>query len=284
MSDDLEAAMLEMGVMEPVAPTVGDTPEVKESATENRNPDGTYKAKESAPSEPDTKADEASADAGESDKSDEQDKPDKKERQRNAQQRIGQLAAQRNAARAQVEALEAELRQYKPLEIDPNLEFEDPGRFTQASIKHALSEQRAEQNYAQAQQARQVQLKSSADLFYERVEAMRDEMPDFDQVFNDSVLISEVAVDFLADSEAGPRIAHHLGKNPSIAYRIANLNPVQQAVELTRLEAKFSSPPAKRTTQAPAPAPTIRAAASAGQFDPRTASIDDIAKQLYGKG
>lgn len=261
---------------EPLSDEVINAPPSDESATENRNPDGTYKA-QSEPAEPDATADEASADAGESDE-EQVDVPDKKERARNAQQRIGQLAAQRNAARAQVQALETELRQYRPQPIDPNLEFENPGEFTQATIKHAIGEQQNEQSYRQAQLAHQAQLKSSADLFYERVELMRDELPDFDQVFNNNnVAVSELAVDFLADSEAGPRIAYHLGKNPSLASKIANMPPVQQAIELTRLEAKLLKAPAKRTTNAPAPAKSIRAQ-STGTADPASMSYADYKK------
>jgi hypothetical protein len=287
MSDEsIAASLAEMGITDTAAPSAPPPEPVTESAVEDRNPDGTFKARESNEDDAlDDTATEAAADDGESESSEDQEKPpEPAPKPRNVSDRIGQLTAQRNEARAQVELLESRLRAYQPAEIDPNLEFEDPGKFTRETVKSALNEQRAQDDYQQVQAARQQHLKSSAEMFYERVETMRDELPDFDQVFNDRLPITDVAIEFLAESEVGPRIAHHLGKNPPLAQRIANLNPVQQAIELTRLEAKLSAAPAKRTTQAPKPASTIRAAASSGTFDPRTASIDDIARQIYGKG
>lgn len=285
MSDEsIAASLAEMGITGTDAPSAPPPEPVTESAVEDRNPDGTFKARESNDALDDT-ATEAAADAGESETSDEQEKsPEPAPKPRNVSDRIGQLTAQRNEARAQVEILESRLRSYQPQEIDPNLEFEDPGKFTRETVKAALNEQKAQDDFQQVQIAYERHLKSSSQMFYERVDEMRDELPDFDQVFNDRLPITDVAIELLTESEVGPRIAYHLGKNPSVAQRIADLNPVQQAIELTRLEAKLSAAPAKRTTKAPAPASTIRAAASSGTFDPRTASIDDIAKQIYGKG
>lgn len=251
---------------------------VTESAAKDRNPDGTFKARESDDALDDT-AKEAAAELGESETSDEQEKPpETAPKARNVSDRIGQLTAQRNEARAQVELLESRLRQYQPQEIDPNLEFEDPGQYTRETIKAALNEQKAQEDYNQAQLARERHLKSSADMFYERVESMRDELPDFDEVFNANLPITEVAIEFLAESEVGPRIAHHLGKNLSLAQRIASLNPVQQAIELTRLEAKLSAAPAKRTTQAPSPAKTIQSRSSTGAVDPAAMDYESYRK------
>lgn len=59
----------------------------------------------------------------------------------------------------------------------------------------------------------------------------------------------------IAESEAGPALLYHLGKNPDEAERLADLSPRRQIAELGKLEAKISLP-AKKTTNAPAPAST----------------------------
>lgn len=291
MNDDIESMVNAMGTGEPVSNEEQAAPQVTEesvdeSASRDRNPDGTFKASDKA--DPDEAEPEATAEDGESeDKSEEIVPPERQERRRNARQRIGELTAQRNEARTRAEMAERQLmalrERYQP--VDPNLEFEDPGKFQQESIRLALTERDAESTAQQRESALIQKRQADADMFHARLDEVRDEMPDFDQVFTDAVPISEVAAEFLAESENGPKVAYHLAKNIGQARRIAALDPVRQAIELTRLEAKLSSaPPAKRTTKAPRPAKPISAAGSAGTFDPASASVGDIAKQLgYGR-
>lgn len=289
MQDDIETVINEMadGEALPNLETEGTPPNVEsESVDRERNPDGTFKARESNEESDDEEAKEAGAEDGESDQSDEDEAPERNERRRSARQRIGELTAQRNEARTRAEMAERRLmelqRGYQP--VDPNLEFEDPAAFTQHAVRQALDERTAKETAEQREYARALEMQSAQEMFMARVDEMREELPDFDTVFNESVPITEIAVDFLAESEIGPRIAHHLGQNLGLARRIAALPPVKQAVELARLEAKLATPPAKRNTKAPKPAGRISGAGSSGTFDPQTASVDDIAKQLgYGR-
>lgn len=290
MQDDIETAMESMvdGEALPNPETDEATPKVgNESVERDRNPDGTFRARESDDDESDEEADEPTAEDGESDDEDgEEEAPQRSQRSRNARQRIGELTAQRNELRARAEMAERRLMELQQgrQEIDPNLEFEDPAAFTQQAVRQALTEQSAQQLAEQRQEARAMEFAAAQETFMARVDDAREAMPDFDEVFNENVPISEVAVDFLAESDKGPEVAYHLGKNLSLARRIAAMPPVKQAVELARLEAKLASPPARRQTKAPRPAGRISGAGSAGTFDPQTASVDDLAKQMgYGK-
>ena len=260
-------------------PNVEPDESVPESADQDRNPDGTYKARDAE--EPDEASDEATTDDGESDESGEQDEqPERRERNRNARQRIGELTAQRNEARVRAEMAERHLQQlqqqYAP--VDPNLEFEDPAQFTQQSINQAMDE-RAARETAQAREAARIEsARAAQEMFMARVEEARADMPDFDQVFNDSLPITEVGVDFLSESELGPQVAYHLGKNPNVARRIANMSPAKQGVELARIEAKLSAPPAKRTTKAPKPPRTI-----SGGSSPTSVAPEKMDNEAYRK-
>lgn len=270
---------------------------VEESAPEQpRNPDGTYAQRESNGDEPPIESEEphaegdqpeASADSGESDddvsSNAEQPEPKRGGIER-MQERIRTLTAQKHQAEATAIALQQQLQQYQPQQVDPDLEFEDTGEFTRQTVQQQMQEQAAQQAYMQAQQAAQIAFQTSQAMFNERLNTVRDAMPDFDQVFSGHVPVSEAAVEVLGDSEKGPEIAYHLGKNLDEAKRIAKLSPAKQGAALARLEAKLSAPVPTRTTQAPPPPRTISAAPGGrGAFDPAEASVDEIAKQLgYG--
>ncbi len=57
----------------------------------------------------------------------------------------------------------------------------------------------------------------------------------------------------LVESDVGPALLYHLATHPEDLDRLADLSPVRQIAELGKLEAKVNMP-AKRTTEAPAPA------------------------------
>ncbi len=61
----------------------------------------------------------------------------------------------------------------------------------------------------------------------------------------------------LAIAELGPAVLYHLATNAEVADRIADLSPMRQVAELGKLESTVSQP-AKRTTNAPPPASTVK--------------------------
>lgn len=261
--------------------------ESAESKSRERNADGTFKAQDDAPegeSEERTEAEEPPAGDGESEQSDEQDDQSTRERRRTARERIDQLTAQRNqerAARFEAERQRDELFRQLQQPIDPNQEFEDPTGFQTAQFERVLTEREARQAQTQADLAAKRELAVAQETFAARVEAVREAMPDFDQVFSPTLPVTEVGVEYLASSEKGPAIAYHLGKNPAEAHRIASLPPVQQAIELARIEQRVGMPKGRKPTTAPKPTPRVTGNdAGASRVDPSSASIDQIAKEL----
>ena len=238
-----------------------------------------------ASSEDEGEPEEPQADEPESD--DDEPKEEKSQRRRSARERISQLTAQRKDAEARAEQAERqfrELQEYLQSQVDPNLEFEDPAKYTQESVRRALAEQRAHDSQVEYQRSQEQRLESTKSMFMERVQDMRDELdPEFEDKFS-KVPCSDVAAEFLAESDIGPRVANHLGRNPSMAHHIANLPPAKQLVELARLEGKLMTPPPKRTTKAPPPTKAIQATGPAGGFDPGRSGVDDFKRMIYGKG
>lgn len=97
---------------------------------------------------------------------------------------------------------------------------------------------------------------ASARSFGERVEKVRDKLPDFDLYVGDPTLpITPLMAEVIRESDVGPEVAYHLGKNRSECQRIAALPQHRQAAELGRIEATLSIS-AQKPSPAPSPRPT----------------------------
>jgi len=131
-----------------------------------------------------------------------------------------------------------------PIDLPPVDQFDSVDAYADAkAIK--LFEQREIQR-----QQREV-----LEAYHGREEEARDKYDDFEQVaYNPTLRVTDVMAQVVQSSDIGPEIAYWLGSNPKEAYRISRLNPVLQAKEIGKIEAKLASdPPVKRTSSAPAP-------------------------------
>lgn len=129
--------------------------------------------------------------------------------------------------------------------------FQDDEQFVKAQIEH-LAEQKAREKLEQRQKAEQSE--RIAETFQEKAEKALERYPDFNQVISNPTLpINEVMVEFIAESDLGPDVAYHLGKNPAEAHRIAQLSPVKAARELARIESELAARPKANPSKAPEP-------------------------------
>lgn len=116
-----------------------------------------------------------------------------------------------------------------------------------------------------------------ATSFKQRETAAMEKYEDFEEVaYNPLIPITRPMAEAIQESELGPELAYHLGKNPQEADRIARLSPLSQAKELGKLEAKLSTtvtPP--KLSSAPAPISPIRTPSGTPSFvdttDPKSA-------------
>jgi len=96
--------------------------------------------------------------------------------------------------------------------------------------------------------------------FADREDKYLKDAPDYMEVTRSPRLtITESMAETIKDSEHGPAIAYHLGKNPALAAQIARLPALQQAREIGRIEAKLTAAPPPKVSEAPPPAPKIDA-------------------------
>lgn len=182
--------------------------------------------------------------------------------------------AQREAAywRGQAEAGGRQQPQ-PPAQQGPPREdqFESYEAFEEARIAHAV-EQRL-------QTLRGIEQREQSFRTYEdRVTKVRDKLPDFDLYVGDPTLpITPLMAEVIRESDVGPEVAYHLGKNRTEAQRIFALPPHRQAAELGRLEAKLAMPAAPNPKPIPPAPPQTVSGLSAGLAK----SPDDMSMAEY---
>jgi hypothetical protein len=98
---------------------------------------------------------------------------------------------------------------------------------------------------------------------------------------NPSLPMTQGMVEAIAESEDGPALAYHLGKNPEIAEKLASLPPVAAAREIGKIEARlaYEREKAKQkpvVSNAPPPPPQI----AAGDASPKVSSTDPESDRL----
>jgi hypothetical protein len=176
-----------------------------------------------------------------------QDRIDEITRQRHEAQR--EAAYWRGIAEAaQPKAAQAEAEEPKPEA------FEDYGAYVKALAKfEARALVKAEFEQRSAQQAQEVK----ATTWQQRAEAVKAELPDFEQVMAASTApMSKAMAEVIQESDIGPKVAYHLAQNPEIASRLSRMEPLAAAREIGRIEASLSvktEPTPKRVTSAPTP-------------------------------
>lgn len=238
----------------------------------------------------DPQAPEAKAE-GESEGSEDGKKSWKEKRQERNRQRWQEYRQAREVMPQRLAMLEKEVARLKGGEqpdfsqfVDPNEELAErtAWKVRQSNAKEAEARLEAERESV----AREHQQKLSA-AWAETVEAARETMPDFDQVFNAQTPVHERAVRHIAESEMGAEIAYYLGKNPKEAtslYEAFDRDPARALIEFGRLEGKLSRPSAAKPTTAPKPAAVLQGGTQPPAFDAAKASVGDMAAQLKKAG
>jgi hypothetical protein len=158
-----------------------------------------------------------------------------------AKRRMGELAAEKNAARQKLEELQSKQQ--------PQEQSYTP----QENIQELAM------TYAKQIAAQQVQEQSFVNKM---TEIERNAKEEFGEVYDQSVANLQLAgvggQDFLQALAAIPspeKVITFLGKSQNIneAIRIANLSPMQMGVELTKLSTKATKELGKQKSNAPAP-------------------------------
>lgn len=181
-----------------------------------------------------------------------------------AHDRIDELTRQRREAERQAEYWKARAEQH--VDYD-SLDYEE------GIAERVRKANRQEQ--LETAQATAAQLAGEA-FSYREAEA-RERLPDYDAVTrNPNVPITPDMAEVIRDSDVGPELAYHLGKNPQEALRLAQLHPTRRAVEMGKLEARLTRPkPVGK--QPPEPVRPVNGIAAGGSKDPGSMSMSEYA-------
>ena len=115
--------------------------------------------------------------------------------------------------------------------------------------------------------------------FNQRIDDARKELPDWQEVMDaakeDQIFPPQDVVNFIIESELGPKIAYHLAKNPQEIDRLEKLSPTRRAAELGKLEDKLDTKKVvkeeKKTSGAPAKLTDVKGGSNFGA-DPAVAA------------
>lgn len=150
--------------------------------------------------------------------------------------------------------------------------FEQAERRSVDAAKRVLEQERTQQTAAQ----RKASFQSRSAEFAKTVE-------DFSEVVSNPRLhISPAMAEAIQDSDDGPALAYHLGKNPDVADKIAQLPATAAARELGRIEARLAyereKAKEKPVSKTPPPPPKVDGTDPAVEKDPDQMTADEWLK------
>jgi hypothetical protein len=175
------------------------------------------------------------------------------------EKRFSELTKQREEARKEAsrerearEALEKRISELEgkaePKPVEENVK-PSPSQFNDAfEYAEALAEWSAEQailnrEKAEAERKEQEQRQSVIKSWNERLETVKADLPDYDEMIASAadISVSDAIRDAMLESEQGPRILYHLAENPELAEKLNSMSQVSALREIGKLEAKFEA-------------------------------------------
>ncbi len=202
---------------------------------------------------------------------------DQPHRESRAKERIQDLVRRAKEAEARAEAAERQLSTYQSDPIKEQHEYASDADYQRALIREELRGAERERLQRERETAAQTAQSERQSIYDARAGEVRARIPDFDQVAHSaSVPYSQAMLQLVQESDLGPEIAYHLGKNPHEADRIARLSPLSAAREIGRLESRFASKAPPKVSSAPPPVKTIQ---GTGAIEPKP--LEDLDYDAY---
>ncbi|MFQ5915614.1 MAG: hypothetical protein ACE5JS_20785, partial [Nitrospinota bacterium] len=207
-------------------------------------------------------------------------------------QRDRAAAAARRKAESELAAARTELEALKrkgaagpePVPPDPELGISDPAKYRQEMADYNRrfydwkKAQEIPESTPESAPQPDAQLAELAQGFLDRAQPFREKYADFNEVV-DQDIFNEAMRLAIFESERGPEIAYHLGKNLQEANRIAMLPTHQIFREIGRLEARFSAPASRAVSGAPPPITPVQGTAAAEKDLSKMSTEEFIARR-----
>lgn len=198
------------------------------------------------------------------------------------ERRFSEITKQREQAKEEArrerearESLEARLKELEarlnpaPEPVDLNEEpkpeqFSDMYEYAKALAEHTAEKKLAERDQQELARKAAAEQEAKARTWAERVNAVKSEIADFeDMVQSSDVRVSDAVRDAIMESEHGPRILYYLADNSDVAKKLNAMSTVSAVREIGKIESRFERSESKpAVSKAPAPINPIRGALS----------------------
>lgn len=168
----------------------------------------------------------------------EEPKAEEQPKKNHEQRRWERLLRERAEFKAKVELYEKMQTQQQPVQ--------DNGEPKREQFTDDLSYLEARQDFQLKKIASQVTRPQQQNNWIDKENAIRESIPDFDDVMEDArdrgITIPQPSADAISSSDIGPEIQYHLAKNPKEAERLWSLaNPVDQIRAIGKIEAAIEA-------------------------------------------
>jgi hypothetical protein len=164
-------------------------------------------------------------------------------------------------------------------------DFTDYFEYQRALARYEIRKELQPEIEKAAQSAREIREEESRQAklsaHEKRVAEFAKNVPDFREVAEEAESIAvrqdimPVLQQLVTESDIGPQLIYHLGKNPEIVDRLNRMDAVSVARELGRLEAKLTPQKARTTSNAPDPIKPVKAGVSPLRATPESAKDMD---------
>ncbi len=179
--------------------------------------------------------------------------------------RINKLTAEKYQLLDRLKQLEED-KKPKPVEKPSRDSFESDEDYQEAFSSYAVDQAINKVEAKKREASVQAERESNERAYNERVEKFLDDQPDFSKVVSQTdIPLNQTMIDTIFGSDVGPQLTWHLVNNLDQAEKIASLDPVKTARELTRLEVQIQSKP---NTVTKAPEPISEVGGAEGQPEP----------------
>jgi hypothetical protein len=168
---------------------------------------------------------------------------------------------------------------------DPNEpkpgDFKTVGEYTRALVKYE-AKKAGETGKANAEQSKQQeQANVIVGEFIKRQDDFKAATPDYEDVVGATdLVIPNIAMQYLIESDVGPQLGYYLAKNPDEVTRLQKLSPSRCLAELGKLETKLEKPAAPKTADAGAPKEVSKAPAPISPLAGKEASVTKDPKDM----
>lgn len=178
-------------------------------------------------------------------------------------------------ARERIEAERDALKaKYEPVKTDPDPkpqvgQFQSVEDYSKALEEWTADNTRREDAKKAEAERQAKEREATIKAWNERQEAAKKEIPDYEEAIkNSTVKVSNEIRDAILESEQGPKILHHLAKNPDVADKLGQMTVGRALRELGKLEATLGGSKADETPQKEAKTPVAEISKAPAPISP----------------